>query len=137
MLAIKRSQRERMGEPAFVDRMIFYLRTKYLWWIHFIPMDELRIRVVHGIEKGRSYGLTSEFNLTVFVTNMLTIGPDFDKQPAIQRVLTDESIDPDDRMEALMGKGVTDDDWEDSSDMCEPDEYWAGVRAKIESREGG
>jgi hypothetical protein len=138
MLAIKRSQREKMGEPAFEDRTIAFIKEKYLWWVHFLSDDELRMRVVHGIEKGRSYGLTWEFSLTVFVSHMITIGPDFDKQPAIQSVLRDESIIPDYRMEALLGKEVSDQDWEDASDMCEPDEYWANVREQMmKSRKGG
>jgi hypothetical protein len=138
MLAIKKAQREVMGEPAFVDRTIAFMKRRYLGWVHFLSDDELRMRVLHGIEKGRSYGLTWEQSLVVFVTHMLTIGPEFDKHPAIQRVLRDSSIDPPDRrMEALLGRDVSDDDWEESSDMCNPDEYWSRVRERMGAPRGG
>ena len=137
MLAIKREQREVLGEPAFVDRLIAYLRRAHLEWVYALSDDELRMRVVHGLAKGRGYGLTWEFSLTVFVSHMLTIGPEFDKEPAIQRVLRDESIAPDSRMEALLGRAVSEDDWYDAVAMCDRDEYWAEVRKRVEtSREG-
>jgi hypothetical protein len=138
MLAIKKAQREAMGEPEFVERTIAFIKRRYPGWVYPLSDDELKMRVLHGIEKGRSYGLTWEQSLVVFVTHMLTIGPEFDKQPAIQRVLRDSSIDPPDRrMEALQGRDVSDEDWDQSCAMCDREEYWSYVRERMGAPRGG
>jgi hypothetical protein len=127
MFAIKREQREKMGEPAFIDRTVEWLRYNHLPFVHDLDDDELRLRVRHGVEKARGYGLTWESSLTIFVSHMLTINPDFDRQPAVQVALTDPKIPGDEKMQALLGL-VTDDEWEEAAKMVDPALYWDAVR---------
>jgi hypothetical protein len=134
MFAIKREQRQKMGDPAFVDRLMEFLRRNYPEHLYMVRDDELRLRARHGIEKGRSYGLTWESSLTIFVSHMLTIHPEFDSQRAIKRVLIDPAIPGDEKMRALLGL-VEDSDWEEAATGVDPNEYWKRVRE--DRRNGG
>ena len=127
MFAIKREQREALAEPAFVERTVNYLRDTFLLHVHMLDDAELRTRVKHGIERARSYGLTWESSITIFVTHMLTINPEFDKQKTIKRVLLDADISVNSRMSAMLGL-VDDEDWEEATTQCDPEAYWARVR---------
>jgi hypothetical protein len=135
MFTVKREQRQKMGEPAFVDRTVAFFRHNYLEHVYMLDDEELYRRVVHGIAKARSYRLTWESSITTFVAHMLTINPEFDKQRVIHRVLmgqTAESIPYNVRLSAMLGL-VSDDDWEEAAALGDPDEYWARVRLRTES----
>lgn len=136
MFAIKREQRRQMGEPAFIDRTVEWIREYHREHVYDIDDEELHLRVRHGVEKARSYGLTWESSLTIFVSHMLTINPEFDKQPAIQAALVDPSIPGDEKMQALLGL-VDDDEWEEALKMCDPARYWDGVREASRAKDAG
>jgi hypothetical protein len=127
MFAIKRDQRQKMGDPAFIERTVEWLRYNYVDHVHPLDDEELRRRVRHGVEKARSYGLTWESSLTIFVTHMLTINPAFDEHPAVRAVLVDPEVPGDEKMQALLGS-VEDDEWEEAAKQREPDEYWERLR---------
>jgi hypothetical protein len=124
---MKREQRQKLGDPPFVDRTMEYFKRHYLEHVYTLEDDELRRRVRHGIDKARGYGLTWESSLTIFVAHMLTINPKFDEQRAIHEVLVDPAIPGDERMEALLGL-VEDEDWDEAEKQCDPEEYWRTIR---------
>lgn len=130
MLRITREQREKTGEPAFVDRVVQHFQLYHLEVIHWMAEAELRRRIRHGLEVGRSYGLTWEYNLTVFVAHMIRIHPEFHLQPAIHRVLSDPAIPPDDRINALPAT-VTDEDWDEAYRRGNPEVYWRAHGAPL------
>ena len=136
MLVVKREQRQKMGDPAFVDRTAEHMREYHLPQVYDLEDDELRFRVRHGVEKARRYGLTWESSLTIFVSHMTTIHPAFDEQPAIQAVLTDEKIPGDEKMQALLGL-VEDDDWEEAANQSDPAEYWERVHEEAGGSDAG
>lgn len=133
MFAVKREQRRKMGEPAFIDRTVEWVKYNHRPYVYDLDDDELRLRVRHGVEKARGYGLTFESSLAIFVSHMLTINPDFDRQPAVQAVLVDPKIPGDEKMQALLGL-VDDDEWEEAAKQCDPAQYWDGVRDKSAGR---
>jgi hypothetical protein len=133
-MLIKREQRERMGDPAFVDRTVDRLRTYFLQHVYMLDVDELRFRVRHAIEKARSYGLTYESSITTFVAHMMTVNPAFDEHPAVQRALRDPDVAPDGRMTAMMAT-VSDMDWEEAARQRDRAAYWAEVHEK-QAKEG-
>ncbi len=133
MLRITRDQREKVGDPAFVGRVVQHFQLFHLEAIHWLPELVLRKRIRHGIEKGRSYGLTWEYNLTVFVAHMIRIHPEFHLQPAIHRALTDEATAPDDRINALPAV-VKDSDWEQAARRGDPEAYWQSIGAPSPGR---
>lgn len=128
MLRITREQREKVGEPAFVSRLVQHFQLHHLEIIYFLPEPVLRRRLRDGLVKARSYGLTWEYNLTVFVAHMFRIHPEFHLQTTIHRVLTDPAIPPDDRINA-MPELVSGNDWEEASRRGDPEDYWRALGA--------
>jgi hypothetical protein len=133
MFAIKREQRQKMGEPAFLERTAEWLREYHRDHTWQLDDDELRMRVRHGVAKARRYGLTWESSLTIFVSHMLTINPEFDRHPAVHAALTDPKIPGDEKMQALLGL-IGDDEWEEAARQCDPNEYWDAVREAMRAQ---
>jgi hypothetical protein len=129
MLLFKKSQREKMGDPAFVDRTVERLRAYFLEDVYMLEPEELRFRVKHAIAKARDYELTFESSITTFVLHMITINPAFDKQPAIQAALHDPEVEPNGRLAAMQAT-VSNEDWGDAAMVVDPEVYWAEVHAK-------
>lgn len=126
MLSIRREQRQKVGELAFEERTADFCRRCIEPHVARLDDRRLLLRVRHCIARARSYGLSWESSITAFVLHMLSIGPEFDKQPVIQRVLRDESIPVDDRMTAMLGL-VDDDDWEEAAALGDEKAYWKNV----------
>ncbi len=126
MLTIKRQQRELAGELAFVERTIEHFRDYHEETVGLLDDDELRRRVARGIERGRGWGLTWEYSLTVFVAHMFEICPTFDEHPAIRRVLSDALLPPDERIDALLER-VKDEEWEEIVQDCDPEGAWRSL----------
>lgn len=134
MIRITQTQREKVGNPAFVDRIAFHIRRYRPEDIHGIPEAVLRRRIEHGVEKGRSYGLTWEYSLTVFVAHMIGINPAFDEQPAVHRGLLNPELPPDERIDALIA-AVSDEEWEEAGRRCNPAAYWQPIDATVKTGE--
>jgi len=43
--------------------------------------ERIRLRIRHGIARGRSYGLTGKRDLLTFIEHMFILGPAFDSDP--------------------------------------------------------
>jgi hypothetical protein len=136
MLTIKRELRSHLGEPAFEDRTILHFQIMRPGMAYRITEHELRRRVRHGLAKGRSYGLTWEYSLTLFLAHMLVINPRFDEHPAMQAVLRDASIPPDERVDLLTSDRVSSEQWEEAQAIGDPAEYWAMVAREGEKPVG-
>jgi hypothetical protein len=130
MLRVSQAQRSKVGDPAFFDRIAVHLGRYRARVIRGIPKAVLRRRIAHGVEKGRSYGLTWEYSLTVFVAHMIVINPGFDEHPAVQRVLHDPGLEPDKRIDALYVL-VTDDEWDAAGVQRDPKAYWQPIDAAM------
>lgn len=134
MFAVKREQREKVGEPVHVDRTVRWVRHTFPEHVLHLDDEELRFRVRHAVDKARSYGLRWESSLGIFVAHALTINPAFDEHRAVRAVLVDPSIAVEERMQALLGL-VEEHEWEEAARQSEPDEYWQRVHEA--SRPGG
>jgi hypothetical protein len=118
MLKIRKEQMsvfQQQAERNFIDSVVKQLRTDHVETVQDIPEDKLYKRVEYGTQRAREYGLTWENNLATFVILMFEIGPDFDKFPAFHKYLTDETVEPDERMEVLLSE-TTELDWEDAQE---------------------
>ena len=82
--------------------------------------------IEHGIGVARSYGFETQRDLMLFVLNMITINPEWHRQPKIQAILQDKSLTPPARREKLLTE-VSEDEWEQAGEMVDEDEYWTRV----------
>ena len=109
MLKIRKEQMDvfqQQAEINFVHYVAKQLCNNHAEVVKDLPEDKLYKRVEYGIRCGREYGLTWKNNLRTFVTLMFEIAPDFDRFPVFQKYLTDESIQPNDRIGIILDKTV-------------------------------
>ncbi|UQA56817.1 hypothetical protein [Polyangium aurulentum] len=130
MLLITREQRQKTGDPAFVARVVQYLRMFHLAEMAHLSDEILSNRVEHCIEKARAHGLTYERTLTVFTANMLRLNPEFAQQPVLARILADTSRPEEERVQALVFE-ASPRDWEEAAKRCDADAYWKNVDAAV------
>lgn len=126
MLLISKEQRQKVGDPAFVSRMVQHLRLYYDYELIHLTDEELGRRVAHCVDKAREHGFTYERTLTMFTANMIRINPKFYEQPAIARMIGDTSRPEEQRLEAAVVE-VNGSDWDDAEKQCDAAEYWRPI----------
>jgi hypothetical protein len=75
-------------------------------------------RIRKGINLARDYELDVFADIAAFVYFLFKVGPNFHELPFFQSVLTDEELDPDDRMTVLV-ESASDEDWFEAHDMSD------------------
>lgn len=124
MLKIRREQFEvfqPVAEAAFVRRIAEHLRETQADAVVQFPNEVILVRqiaderfrgmVKDGIARAREYGMTWESAVTAFVVLMFVAAPNFDKHPLVQRVLKDERVNANSRVDQLWER-TTDENWE-------------------------
>lgn len=129
MLRVRKEQRQSLGDKGFIDKLEASIAEDTLG--RQVTEEErarlpLREMIEHGVSVARGYGLETERDLTLFVLNMLTINPEFHKQPRIRGILLDQSLTPPARREKLLVE-VSDEEWEEAARMADADRYWSRV----------
>ena len=100
-MKLSKTQIEAIEAPAqerFLNKLTAFLRTNHAGRVVDLDDEQLAKRVRFAMGRARGYGMTWESSTASFVTAMFVFGPDFDQAPAVQRVLTNESVAPDMRM---------------------------------------
>lgn len=133
MFRIRKEQHRSLGDKDFLDRLEAMVAEDMLG--RRVSAEELARRplremIEHGVEVARGYGLATERDLGAFVLNMLTINPEFHRQPRIQGILRDEALSPEARREKLLAE-VSDEEWDEAAEMTDPDRYWSGVVRQV------
>jgi len=85
----------------FVLRMETFIRENHPKAVEGLDDETLRRRLIYGLRRAKSYGLTRENTLTAFVALMFSVGPNFDEQPSIRQLLRNDKLSPDDRIQTL------------------------------------
>ena len=124
MLKIRREQFEvfqPVAEAAFVRRVAEHLRDNHadavvqfpneVILVKQIANEKLRSVAEYAITRARNYGLSWESTVTAFVVLMFVAAPNFDKHPLIQRILKDERVPADSRIDQLWER-TTEENWE-------------------------
>src|SRR4051812_4989510 len=105
MLKLDRQQLEAMtlrDPERLVDTLLRYVKRTQVDMIRDIDPFSLRKMVENGITRARSHGLARLDDLATFIGLMFEIGPNFDEQPDIRRVLDEPSIPADRKIAVLM-----------------------------------
>jgi hypothetical protein len=110
-----------VAEQALVSEIIAYLREKHagaivrlsdgVYTIKQMADERLREMVIHAVARARAYGMTWKSSLQAFVVTMVVAAPNFDEHPIIQRILKDEKIAADRRLDALWER-TSEQNWE-------------------------
>lgn len=116
-------------EGAYARDLTRYIRAEHPEAVEAISDEELVRRVGLGIARAEAHGLTWDSSITAFVAMMFEVAPTFDEQPAIARVLKDESIPANRRIDALWDR-TTDEDWDEAEARAGSAEaFWIGASA--------
>jgi hypothetical protein len=126
MLLITKAQRQKVGDPAFVTRVLSHMKLYYAHEFYHLSDEDFGRRIAHCVEKARERGFTYERTLTMFTANMMRINPKFYEQPAIARIIGDTSRPEEQRLEAAIFE-VTGRDWDDAERQCDAAEYWRPI----------
>lgn len=110
-----------VAETAFLHKLVEYFYQQHpqvavqigdnLTVICQIPEKELKVLVSNGIAYARTYGITSESSLAAFVVLMFVTAPNFDDHPLIKRLLEDEKVAPNDRIDSFW-QHTTEQNWQ-------------------------
>jgi hypothetical protein len=119
-----------VAEHAFIRRVVEHLRENHpdvvvqfasgVMLIKQIGDEKLHALVKRGIARARALGMDWESGITAFVVLLFIAAPNFDQHPLIQRVLKDERVAANIRVEQL---------WERISE-----ENWEAVRKNYDAR---
>jgi hypothetical protein len=113
-----------VAEHAFLRRVVEHLRNEHadvvvqfpnqIMLVKQISDEQFYTLVKKGIVRARTLGMDWESAITAFVVLLFVAAPNFDQHPLIQRVLKDEKVSANLRIEQL---------WERTSE-----ENWEAVR---------
>ncbi len=101
------------ADNAAVEEMITFLRDTENTGIEGVPDDLLRPRVLAGLLRARKYGFTRKSSIGFFIATMFNSGKIFDEHSKIHAALTDSSIHPDVRVDAVFDS-TSDLDWDEA-----------------------
>lgn len=93
---------ERMIDKELENRIVVHVWENHQRIVNTLPRDLLHDMVRNGISRARRHGLRLESSLTAFVSLMFEISPTFDEHPEILRILEDNTVEPDKRIELLL-----------------------------------
>lgn len=117
------------AEAAFVRRVAEHLRANHPDVVIRLPHevallkqtsdDRLRELVINAVARARGYGLDWEASVTAFVVLMFVAAPNFDEHPLIQRVLKDERVDANSRLDQLWDR-TSEENWDAAAKNYDP-----------------
>jgi hypothetical protein len=105
MLRIRRDTIEDLrneSDRRLIGRIARHLREMHPDRVKDCPEDVLFGRIRYALSRGRSYGFKLDYSLTTFASLMFAVAPDFDREPAIQEILSDERIPETYRFDVLV-----------------------------------
>lgn len=126
MLLISKDQRQKVGDPAFVQRVLQHMKLYYAHEFYDLSDEDFARRIAHCVEKARERGFTYERSLTMFTANMMRINPKFYEQPVIARILADTSRPEEQRLEDAVVE-PSGSDWDEAENRCDAAEYWRAI----------
>ena len=108
------------AEQTFAQRLAGHLLEKYPEasvrlpdlesTVGALPAELLDRLVQVSIERARHYGLTFESSISAFSAIMFSAAPNFDNHNISNLCLTDEAVDPNDRLDEMLNL-LTEDHW--------------------------
>lgn len=121
MLKIRNAQIETFNEiyrERFIKNLCLELRDEHKESVEPLDDEELRDMVEVGVERAESYGLESDEDVETFVTLLFTVGWYFDRYELFEFYLTDDSCEPDERMDYIF-EVAEEEDWDAAAELSD------------------
>ncbi|XXX72634.1 DUF4123 domain-containing protein [Sorangium sp. So ce134] len=104
---------QRHAEQGFVERAASFLRERTPEAIAGLDGETLRRRIEAGLLRARRRGIQRGDSQMMFVSLMFLVAPGFDRHAAVERVLRDPDIPPDEAILRL-GLNLSEEDWREA-----------------------
>lgn len=111
------------NNESIISFIIEHLEEEHYGYVSDIPDDMLQEMVANGIKRAQQYDFTELADLTVFVTWMFLMAPNFDENPKLKEILQNLSISPDERIEKLLVAELNS-NWEDVQEAYNADAWF-------------
>jgi hypothetical protein len=103
----------------FIKALAKELRDEHKECVEDLGDEELYDLIDEGVERAeKEYGLESDSDVKTFVKLLFTVGWYFDHYELFQFYLTDESCEPDERMDFIF-EVATDEDWQSAAELSD------------------
>ena len=96
------------------------------------PPRLLHEAVAYSLDRALANGFTDDVDLRTFVSLMFVIGPDFDQNPEIHKVLSDTSLSTTERWDRLTQDPAYSQIWQELSESNHQTDWFPEEREKIE-----
>lgn len=96
MLKIRQEQKEAFDKIAledFVSSLLHRLKISIPGNLQKLGDEDLSEKIRNGIQKAKSYNITSEYEAGRFIESMFILGDSFEERENIKEILIDEKID--------------------------------------------
>jgi hypothetical protein len=104
------------AEESFLTRLVKHLQQHHPDKVAQFSAESLVTAVRHGVRRARAYGMTWESAITAYVALLFAIHPRFDDNPKVRRILGDQTIPANARVDELL-KQLTNQDWEQAQQL--------------------
>ncbi|MEW6127923.1 MAG: hypothetical protein AB1757_12865 [Acidobacteriota bacterium] len=135
MLTIRDEQMDAFqetAEAAFAKKIIEYLKENHGDEIVQIPDGKCKIAhlpetiffdmVFKSLQRAKRFGFSYRSTLKTYVVLRFVVAPNFDEHPIIKRILTDENIPADDRIDQLWER-TSEQNWEAAEQNYDTDAW--------------
>lgn len=134
MLNIRKKQSDACllnDEEEFVKFIVGHLRQESPALVGGFSDDSMQSMVSSGLKRARGYGFRSPEDLTAFVSIMFEVAPNFDEQPEIHRVLTDETVPIDQRFD-LIFENASEEAWDEANEKYDYEAWYPELKEEKE-----
>lgn len=118
-----------VAEAAFIGRVVEHLRASHADVIIRLPDEVALLKQTsnerltemarRAVARARGYRMDWESSVTAFVVLMFVVAPNFDAHPLIQRVLKDERVDANSRVDRLWER-TSEENWDAAAKNYDP-----------------
>ena len=115
-MILRQVQMDALQEATRLRNVVDYLYQHHAAALGTMTRAEVRSLAEDAIRRAQAYKFHSASDVTTFVVMTFDVARDFDKHPAIARILTDASIPDSKRMDALLER-TSDRVWEEAARM--------------------
>ena len=134
-LNITQEQLDSVGlsdKESFIEELTANVMQENPTLTKFWPQKLFRVLVAYGIDRATiAHGFTRDSDVSLFVSIMFSVGPDFDQNPVLLSGLRDTSLSMDDRWEKLSEDSQYTDAWGEADGMEHQDNWFVEGRGNI------
>ena len=127
MLVIRQEQINQMvkgTDEEFVEYVTRHMKSEGHEIIEERDEETLRTMVRGGIRRSESHGFSRPEDIVGFVSIMFKISPNFDEEEEIQRILDNENLTPEARLEFVWSEAVPAEVWEEAEKNADEDSWF-------------